>query len=76
MLAVIVTDIILVVLSVLMINLSEKGQYPVFWFGFGQDESKEETAHIEEKNHGDLAHSIDDGSEDNDMRLSSIKESV
>jgi hypothetical protein len=37
MLSVLVADAVLIVVSVLMINLSEKGQYPMFWFGFGWD---------------------------------------
>lgn len=78
MLAVIGTDIVLVLLSVLMINLSEEGQYPVFWFGFGWfDKPKEQTAHQANEKHNDLTRSnngIDEGGEDHG--ISSIKESV
>ena len=35
MLAVIGTDVVVILISVLMINLSEKGQYPLWWMGFG-----------------------------------------
>ena len=34
MVAVLVTDVVLIILSVLMINLSEQGQYPLWWMGF------------------------------------------
>jgi hypothetical protein len=39
MLAVLVTDAAVILLSVLMINLSEKGQYPLWWVGFGWENS-------------------------------------
>ena len=35
--AVFIADVTLIFMSMLMINLSEKGQYPMFWFGFGWD---------------------------------------
>lgn len=34
MLAVLGTDVVLIILSVLMINLSENDQYPLWWVGY------------------------------------------
>jgi hypothetical protein len=44
MLAVLGTDVVLIILSVLMINLSENGQYPLWWVGcsWGNGRSGEE----------------------------------
>ena len=35
MAAILMTDLAVIVFSVLIVNLSENGQYPLFWFGFG-----------------------------------------